>query len=299
MTSRPTPITALPGLDAEPARIAEHLRASVVAIRGRAGAGSGTAWPGGLVITNDHVVRGERLRVQLAGGAVAPARGMARDAGRDLAALRVERAPGPAAARTRPAAGLRAGELAIAAGHPWGGNGDATLGIVHRAPRLDPGTGAPAEHVQADARLAPGSSGGPLADAAGRVVGINSMIAYGVAVAIPTETVEAFVRGIDAGAGAQGELGIAVMAVPLTDVPVAGGAAQGLLVTGVAAGSAAEAAGIIPGDIVIGVDGAALGLDPLVARLRSLPAGRATRLHVLRGGERRTLDVIATAATAA
>jgi serine protease Do len=89
------------------------------------------------------------------------------------------------------ARGLRPGELVIAVGHPLGVAYATTLGIVHRAPGSGRG---PAGWLQADIRLAPGNSGGPLADASGRIVGINAMIVGGLGLAVPTHIVERFVQ---------------------------------------------------------------------------------------------------------
>jgi serine protease Do len=89
---------------------------------------------------------------------------------------------------------LRAGELLLALGHPLGVQGALALGVLHAVAR-DPRSGD-VRWVCADVRLAPGNSGGPLADAAGRVVGINSMIAGGLGLAIPTPVVQRFVARV-------------------------------------------------------------------------------------------------------
>jgi len=83
---------------------------------------------------------------------------------------------------------LRTGELVLALGHPFGVSHALALGIVHAADR---------RWIQADVRLAPGFSGGPLADAAGRVVGINAMIAHGLGLAVPAPAIERFVRAAE------------------------------------------------------------------------------------------------------
>jgi serine protease Do len=81
---------------------------------------------------------------------------------------------------------LRIGEIVVAVGHPMGETGAVSLGIVHRISRAD--------LVEADIRLAPGNSGGPLADASGKVVGINCMVANGMGVAIAAAAVGQFVQ---------------------------------------------------------------------------------------------------------
>src|SRR2546422_313695 len=86
----------------------------------------------------------------------------------------------------------RVGEGVIAMGHPGGRGGAATLGIVHRVENA--GEGRPPRWIRADVRLAPGFSGGPLADTTGRLVGVNTMMQGGLALAIPAVAVEAWVR---------------------------------------------------------------------------------------------------------
>ncbi len=89
-------------------------------------------------------------------------------------------------------AALRPGDLVLALGHPLGVPGALSVGVLHSA--FDPPDGDdPRAWIRADVRLAPGNSGGPLVDASGRVIGINTMIAHGLALAIPTPVVEHFV----------------------------------------------------------------------------------------------------------
>lgn len=281
-TTTETSISPLAALGDAAEQVASRLRGSVVAIRSRSGVGSGTAWAGGLVITNSHVVPDAHVRVRLPDGAERGATVVARDTERDLVSLRVEDAVLPAVA-TRDAATLRPGELVIAIGHAWGFSGDTTLGVVAAAP-------ADGEAVAADVRIAPGNSGGPLADAGGRVIGINTMIANGLTVAIPAAIVDAFLA---AGQGERGLIGVAVVAIA---APAGAQGPHALLVTDVTPGGAAERAGPIPGDILVGVDGVAGDVDVLHAALRRLRAGEPVRIELLRGGERRTLEVVAAAA---
>jgi serine protease Do len=187
-------LSALAGLTGEAADVIAALRRSVVLIQGRDGHGAGVVWSGdGLVVTNDHVVRGDRARVELADGRRLEARVTARDRDNDLALLRVP-ARGLPAAPVGDSRGLRVGDLILAVGHPWGVRETATLGIVSAA-----GAGtwmgrARRDVLQADVRLAPGNSGGPLADAQGRVVGIASMVmSPGIALAVPSHVVQGFV----------------------------------------------------------------------------------------------------------
>jgi len=164
--------------------LAEAARRGYVSVRSRNGGGAGTVWSAdGLIVTNHHVVPGERATVELHDGREFGAVVLSRDPAHDLALLKVP-ADGliPLERRVAP---LRPGELVFAMGNPWGERAVLTGGVVFAS------TGTV---VRADVRLAPGNSGGPLVDAAGRLAGINSMIAGGIAMAIPTPVIEGFAR---------------------------------------------------------------------------------------------------------
>jgi serine protease Do len=267
--------------------VARRLRQSVFAVRSAAGAGSATAWRAdGLLATNNHVVPGDQAEVEAWDGSTYPARVVARDTTRDLALLTAQDAL-VMPVTVRDASTVRVGELVLAVGNPWGRKGEVTVGIVTS-------TGAPAsgprpplrEAIYADVRLAPGNSGGPLADAAGRVIGINSMIVGGMAVAVPSAAVGALVAGRPA---QRGVLGVSILPVELP-------AGVGLLLTDVFAGSGAEQAGLIPGDIVLAANGVQADLPALVAELALLAAGEPVRIDLLRGGRPLRVQVVASAA---
>jgi serine protease Do len=187
----------------EAAALVEELRRSVVLVQSRHGHGSGLIWDSaGLIVTNHHVVGGDHARVELSDGRRLSAAVVGRDLHNDLAALRVA-ASDLSAAAIGDATALRLGELIIAVGHPFGVRNAAALGIVSRRPSRHGseawGRGAPRELLQADVALAPGSSGGPLANAAGEVVGIASMVVGpGIAIAVPSHVVERFVAALAA-----------------------------------------------------------------------------------------------------
>jgi serine protease Do len=169
--------------------LAGRLRTVTVQIHGApAGVGSGVLWSSdGLIVTNAHVVRG-RVSVVLPGGRAVQARLLARDSERDLAALAID-AHALSPAEIGDSDSLRVGQLVVAVGNPLGLAGAVTAGLIHAiAPRRPAGPSL----IQADLRLAPGNSGGPLADARGRVIGINAMIAGGLALAVPSSLVARF-----------------------------------------------------------------------------------------------------------
>ena len=190
-------------LGRETSVLVEDLRRSVVLVQSAHGHGSGLIWDSaGLIVTNHHVVARDQARVELSDGRLLAAAVVGRDVQNDLAALRVPALDLPAAAIGDSTA-LRVGELIIAVGHPFGVRGAATLGIVSRAPSGPDGGDwlgrARRELLQADVDLAPGSSGGPLANAAGEVVGVASMvIGPGIALAVPSHLVRRFVAALPA-----------------------------------------------------------------------------------------------------
>jgi serine protease Do len=257
--------------------IAAVVQHSVVMVRSRAGAGAGTAWRAdGLVVTNSHVVRDDRVQVVTHDGQAHTARLVARDQRRDLALLQVDGAA-LMPAMVRDSATVRVGELVFAVGNPWGRAREVTFGIV---------TGTEAAAIGSDVRLAPGNSGGPLADAQGRVIGINSMIAYGMAVAVPSNAVLDLIAGTQT---QRGWLGIEALPVPIPEVGV------GLLINDVHDNGAAARAGLIVGDILVAIDGAAGNLDALGEALSRIIAGEDVRLDFLRGGAPRNVVVTAAA----
>jgi serine protease Do len=187
------------GLAQALAAVVDQLRRVTVQVRTQdTTTGAGVLWDdagsegGGLVITNAHVVRGDRATIEFSDGAAARARVVARDQRRDLAALEFAPSRDLGFAPVRDAPALRAGELVVAIGHPDRLVGVATLGIVHRAESER--EGRTPRWIRADVRLAPGFSGGPLADTTGRVVGVNTMMQGGLALAIPAAAVDAWVR---------------------------------------------------------------------------------------------------------
>ena len=191
-----TTVPAAPPYDiaSDASRLASTLRRTVVEIRSPAGGGAGIIWSGGgLVVTNAHCVRRDgSLTIEVNGkthsvGSVAFARE------NDLALIRAPSVTGPIL-ELRDLDTLRPGELVFAYGHPLGVSHALAMGALHRVVR-DKRTGDP-RYIAADIRLAPGNSGGPLVDAEGKLVGVNSMIVGGLGVAIPASVVQAFVTRV-------------------------------------------------------------------------------------------------------
>jgi serine protease Do len=255
--------------------IGERLRRSTVQIfsggRDR-GSGSGVIWSaGGLIITNAHVVRSAQAQVELWDGRRADAHVTAHDARRDLAALSIAVSDLPAAT-VGDSAALRSGELVIAAGNPFGFAGALSTGVVYSVATMS-GMGRQ-NWVVATARLAPGNSGGPLANAQGEVVGINTAIVNGLGLAVPSCDVGEFLRR-----GSRPKLGVSLRPVAYD------GSRLGLLLLGVEPNGPADRASLQVGDILVGVGGRELeSLDSLYDALDS--GVDAVRLAFLRGDRR-------------
>jgi serine protease Do len=222
------------------------------------------------IITNAHVVlagRSERALLKLHDGREIEARVVALDGERDLAALRAH-ALDLTPAAIGDSSALRPGELVMAIGNPLGVENAVTVGVVAAHAPADPDIDLePAESgpwfgrrrfarmplVQADIRLYPGNSGGPLLDARGRVIGVNAMVGGGLGFAVPSNTVARFLDEIGRG-GQRAWLGVEVQTVPLSAAQrqrlgVAHEAVA--LVSGLEADGPAEKAGILVGDALL------------------------------------------------
>ena len=176
-------------------RVVDEGRLSLVHIRsGGHGAGAGTVWhPDGLILTNAHVAGRGRLEVRLSDGRSLPAWVLARSDTLDLAALAVE-AEGLPVMAPGESRSLRPGQLVMALGHPWGVAGAAAAGVVIGVGSHLPGMGrSRREWVGVSLNLRPGNSGGPLIDAQGRLVGVNTvMTGPEVGLAVPVHVAKAF-----------------------------------------------------------------------------------------------------------
>jgi serine protease Do len=170
----------------ELATLATQLRSITVRVRnGNLGIGAGTIWKSdGLIVTNAHVATRSRSIVELADGRLFPAIRTHFDPQQDLAILKIAATNLPTAAIGN-VERLRVGELVMAVGNPFSDPGAVTTGTIYaNQPRS----------IVADIQLYPGNSGGPLADCLGRVIGINTMIVNGLAVAIPIANISEFLE---------------------------------------------------------------------------------------------------------
>ena len=170
--------------------VADWLRQITVRVGSREAHGSGVVWHSdGLIVTNAHVATGQTHDVEFADGRTLEGWVVAKHPKLDIAALAVP-ANRLRAASMRSARTLRVGEMVIAVGNPLGETGAVSTGIVHRRVRKR-------AWLIADIRLAPGNSGGPLADANGNVIGINSMVIDGFGCAITSDAVQEFLATVN------------------------------------------------------------------------------------------------------
>jgi len=273
------------------AALAARVRAGVVQVGQKNGnSGAGTIWrEDGLIVTNRHVVREDRIDVWTDDGRHFTGIVADRHEEHDLAIVKIA-ATGLPALEIADSSVVRPGQIAIAVGHPVGYKAALTLGVVVASGQAATAEGAETgDWIQTDVTLMPGNSGGPLLDAQGRVIGIGTMVQGALSLAVPSTTVAAFVAGEDP-AGMHGHIGVDGLVVPLhrDDFPL------GYVLTEVTPGGPADRAGLIVGDVVVRVAGLPLtDPDALPTRLVRMAAGEALELGVLRGGRPRRFTVVA------
>jgi S1-C subfamily serine protease len=295
----------LRGLADEVSSVVERVGPGVVHVRalGRADArrsglatGSGVVIaPDGYVLTNSHVVHGSAgIEVELADGRTAIADLAGDDPATDLALLRLESCSDAAHIDLADSNAVRVGDFAIAVGSPFGLTRTVTFGIVSALGRtLHSSVGRAIEGViQTDAPLNPGNSGGPLVDAEGKVIGVNTAIVLGgqgVCFAVPSNTAAFVIREILT----FGRVRRAFLGISGEEVLVPSELAQrhelttnrGVLVREVHASSPAAGAGIRAGDVVVRCDGRPLRTVADLHRTLDREAiGRELDIDVLRRG---------------
>ncbi|MBE9018497.1 peptidase S1 [Chroococcidiopsis sp. CCALA 051] len=273
-------------LNDELASVAAALSRSTVQIQDRRfGGGSGVIWQAdGVIITNAHVIRSDRPTVKLADNRVLDAVCTNRDRLQDLAVLKVDATDLPAAP-IGDSDTLRVGQMVFAVGNPLGITNALTTGIIHTvSSKNQTGKNQTAKHqtgtwIQADIRLRSGNSGGALADTQGKVIGINTAIAGGLGLAIPSNIVERFLRR-----------GTVKPYLGVTLQPVAIGRRYrrrlGLLILAVQADSLAESAGLLTGDVLTGVAGRGFtDISDLAEVLWQFSPGDLLQLNLIRAGK--------------
>ncbi len=270
--------------------------------RGEGGGSGFVLTPDGFLLTNSHVVQGAaEVRVTLADGSRWPARIVGDDPESDLAVLRVD-APDLVPIPRGDSRALRVGQLVMALGSPYGFQATVTAGIVSALGRsLRTPSGRLVDNViQTDAALNPGNSGGPLVDHRGAAVGVNTaavLPGQGVCFAIPLHTAERVAAAlIRDGRVRRARIGVGGQSVPVPRALARHhhvAAATGVKVLSVEKGEPADTAGVLRGDVIVGLDGAAVAdVDDLQRLLGEAAIGRSLRLSVLRLTEKVDLLVV-------
>jgi S1-C subfamily serine protease len=267
----------------------------VVEVRARRGkAATGIAWDKDHILTSIHAIENKDDVTVIHGDKSMSATVVGDDAGTDLALLKAE-GHGATPAPRGSAAALRPGELVLAVGRP--GELQATFGaVVSTNSRQRGWRGAGLDGlVRTDAQLYQGFSGGPLLDASGNVVGVNSWYyGRGETKSLPIETASRVADSLlKHGRVAQPYLGIGTQPIYLSDdVREKTGYASGLMVISIEAGSPAAAAGVVQGDTLVGIGGIAVaGMRDLFRALQGLEVGSKQKLQVVRSGELHDLEV--------
>ena len=282
-------MTMLSDLSHEIAQIVAGLAPSLVRVDARGGRpATGIIWADNLVLTADHVIEADDNILVTGAPTTVKASVVGRDRGTDLALLRTVGLRGASAPRGR-SADLRTGHLVLALAGTIGEQ-QVTMGIVGgtssefrswRGGQLN-------ALIQTTAELLPGFSGGPLVDAQGRVIGINSWnFGRGVSRALPVEVAERVAESLRAhGRIRRAYLGMGVQPIPLTET-LGLGQESGLLVVTVETGGPADKAGLLQGDTLVTVDDDPLfgRLDALFSVLRALDADSTHTFGVVRAGE--------------
>lgn len=272
--------------------VATAARSVVTVHGGRRYGASGVVWRPGVVVTADHALeQDEEIGVTLPDGTRVGARLAGRDGSTDLAILKIESTTAQVAERA-PDDALRIGHVVIAVARPGGDGPSASMGVMSalsdawttwRGGRVD-------RFIRADLTLYPGFSGGPLVDAAGRLIGINtSGLTRHWSVALPPSTVDRVADALLAkGRIARGYLGVGLQPVRVPEsiartlqLSRTGGA----IVVAVEPGSPADRSGVMIGDVLVGIDGAAVSdVEDVHGLLGPDKVGSQSSLRVIRAG---------------
>jgi S1-C subfamily serine protease len=272
-------------------------------VRERGGLGSGIVIsPDGLVLTNSHVVgSAKEIRLRDVEGFDTDAHVLGVDPDTDLALLRADGARDLRHAHLGDSKKLRRGQLVVAIGNPLGFESTVTAGVISALGRsIRSVSGRTIEDViQTDAALNPGNSGGALVSSNAEVIGVNTAIiqgAQGICFAVASNTAQfvlseiirhGYVRRAFIGVGGQ------TAPVPRRHAVLAGvDNAMGALLTQIEPDGPAALAGLLPGDVVIALDGVAInGVDDLIRVLDRDRIGRTLRMDILRLGRLREIDI--------
>lgn len=285
---------ALAGFSDELANAVETAGATVVRVEARRGnASSGVIWTSdGHILTSDHTIeREEDINIGFGDGRTMSAKLVARDPGTDLALIKVDATDLVPASRASDST-VRIGHLVLAIGRPGKAGVMASLGIVSATggPWRTARGGQLERFVRTDATLYPGFSGGPLIDATGQLIGINSWtLSQGAGFAVPAGTAAQVAEALAHGGIKRAYLGVGTQMVSLPSAVRAKlGTSQetGLMLIAVESDGPAEKSNLMIGDVLLSLDGKALNdPDDLLKELSSERVGKGGTFILVRGGE--------------
>jgi len=261
----------------------------------------------GLIVTNNHVIDGaSTITIKFADGTEYDAKVVGADPLTDIALLDIEGSNLPTVAFGSSEA-MRVGDEVIAMGNPFGLGGTVTTGIISAKDR-NINAGPFDEFLQTDAAINRGNSGGPLFNNEGQVIGVNTAIfspdgaSAGIGFAVPSDLVSKIVADLqDDGQIDRGWLGVQIKPVSEEVASVLGlSDGEGTQIERVMEGTPAQKAGLKAGDIILSFGGADIAeARDLTRAVASTPPDTASKIEVLRKGERLMLDVtLANRATA-
>lgn len=281
------------------AATAEAAGKSVVAVHGRRHPSSGILWSSDSVITANHALRrDEEITVVTGPGKSTTASLIGRDPTTDLAVLRLQQAAENPPGQWGNASRLRIGELVLALGRTWRGNIVASSGIISglMGPWRTWRGGELEQFIRPDLTLYPGFSGGPLVNAEGEILGLNTAGLHRSGITVPSSTLLRVVPELlEKGRIERPYLGLAMQAVPTpeslrTRLNLKAGA--GLLVAHVEPESPAEKGGMLLGDVLVEIDGKPVeDTDAVQDALRSHKPGDSIPVKLVRGGTLVTLSL--------
>ncbi len=292
--------SAMASLSEELAKLVEEFQSQVVAVHARSHyPSSGVQWRPGIVVTADHTIRREEdIQVTLPNGKTAGATLAGRDAGTDIALLKVEGLGSPLtpAAESEPA---KVGELALVLGCSPDSGPNASLGVISavsgpwrtwRGGRLD-------HYIRLDANLFPNSSGGAVVDCRGRLLGVaTSGLSRIAGLAIPASSIHRVTEALlEKGRVPRGYLGVGVQPVAIPEAVrtrLSAPNQRGVMVVSVEPGGAADQAGVFLGDILLSLGAASLEqIEDLQTFLDSGAIGKSVKARLIRAGELREVAI--------
>ncbi len=265
----------------------------------RFSSGSGFIIDGeGYILTNNHVVEdASRLRVRISDGSEYWARVVGADPYTDLALIKIDPKGKLPVIQLGDSDSVKVGQWAIAVGDPFGITRTFTVGVVSGLGRTGVGIARYEYFIQTDAAINRGNSGGPLLNIDGEVIGINTAIpapGSGIGFAIPINMARDVVKYLRRmGEFPRGYLGVTIQPVGndmahLLGLPRAKGALVGSLLKD----GPAQAAGVKPGDVIVGIDGKKVDDTSHLQRLVGwTPPGKAVSLEIVRYGRKKNLSV--------